>query len=98
MRYAFFIVMLASFSAFAGPATRPGTLATKPASKPTAKPKKKFTLMNGAVRFMVPAEWTESNRTDDEKNAQYGSPDGIATIMVGVTPQDFPIPQHNEKF
>src|SRR5438045_3939972 len=39
-----------------------------------------------------------ANRADDEKNAQYNSPDGTATIMVGVTPQEFPIPQQNEKF
>jgi hypothetical protein len=98
MRYALAILMLAGFNALAAPTTRPSNSATKPATKPAAKPKQRFTLMNGAIRFMVPMDWTESDRTDDEKNAKYNSPDGNASILVGITPQEFPIPQNNARF
>jgi hypothetical protein len=98
MRYAVAILILTGLGAFAAPTTRPAFPATKPASKPAAKPKQKFTLMKGAVRFMVPADWTETNRTDDERNAQYNSPDGNATIMLGITPEEFPIPKDNARF
>ena len=101
MRRIIAILMLASVGAFADqpaspPSIKPGsTPATKAAKAP---PKQKFSLMNGAVKFLVPDGWTESDRSDDEKNAHYHSPDQTATIFVGVVPQEYPLPQHNDAF
>ena len=74
--------------------------ASQPSTTQTAKsaPKQKFTLMNGAVRFLVPSAWTEQDRSDDGRKAIYRSPDEKATIYVNVLPQDYPIPQRNEGF
>ena len=70
--------------------------ATKPATKPAAAPKQRFSLMNGAVKFMVPAGWAESQKADDGKSAQYSSPDGVSTISIVVIPQEYPVPLKND--
>ena len=82
-------LVLLSFGAT--PATGPTTRrATKPA-------KQRFSLMHGGVRYVLPPGWTESGRNEDEKNAQYQSPDGKGIILVGVTQQDYAFPKENHK-
>ena len=73
--------------------------AAPPSSKPASQPaKQKFSLMNGAVRYLVPGGWKERDRSDDGRKAQYQSPDEKATMYVTVLPQEYPIPQHNLAF
>jgi hypothetical protein len=69
-----------------------------PASKPTSKPaqKTKYTLMHGAVRFLIPAEWKQTVHSDDDQHTQFQSPDGKCLIVVGVHPEDMGFPSHNE--
>src|SRR5258708_17040459 len=91
------LVLLTCMTAIAAPpSSAPATkAATKPAKSP---PKQRFGLMNGAVKFMVPDGWTESDRTDAARGAQYHSHDGNAAMSVAVQPQEVPIPQRNERF
>jgi len=86
----------------APPATQPATRPVRPttaraaATKPAAK--QRFALVNGAVKFMVPADWTEKERSSDDMTVTFSSPDGLATLYVHVKPQEYPIPQNNERF
>jgi hypothetical protein len=88
---------LAVIAAPPSPATKPATrpAASRPAPPP---PKQKFSLMNGAIKFTVPEGWTESNRSDDGKNAQYHSPDDKAVMFVGIQSEQYPVPAHSESF
>ena len=69
-----------------------------PASKPTSKPasKTRYTLMHGAVRFLVPAAWKRTVQTDDDQHAQFESPDGKCVIVIGVRPEEMGFPSRNE--
>jgi hypothetical protein len=82
------IFLLAAVAA--SPATRP---TTKPASKPA---KTLHMLMHGGVRYLVPADWTESARSDNDAKAQYQSADGKIIVIVAVAQQDVAFPAHND--
>lgn len=71
--------------------------ATKPTSRPAAPPKQRYTLVNGAVRYMVPAEFHETARGDDDKQSAYESADGKCVLLLIVSPQDMGFPAGNEK-
>ncbi len=93
------IVMALAWQAAAAPPpplTIPVT--TKPTSRPAAKPKQAAKVMNGAVRFMVPADWEEDKRDEADKWVQFKSPDDVSTMLVLVTPQEYPIPTHKVNF
>lgn len=71
--------------------------ATKPTSRPAAPPKERHTLMNGSVRYMVPAEFHETARSDDDSQGAYESADGKCVLLLIVSPQDMGFPTGNEK-
>jgi hypothetical protein len=75
----------------APPATKPATL---PATKPA--PKQLLSLMNGSVKFLLPAGWIEASKAEDGKSGQYNSPDGLTTISFVVIPQEYPVPLKND--
>jgi len=52
-------------------------------------------LVNGSVRFLVPADWVLDSRTDNGLNVVYKTPDGVGTISILITQQKEAIPQHN---
>jgi hypothetical protein len=68
-----------------------------PATHPTTQPaKQRFSLMHGAVRYMIPGGYKEAFRDEADRNAQYDSPDGKVKIIVGVTPQEHYFPKDND--
>jgi hypothetical protein len=75
-----------------------GAISAGPASAPTSKSaaKTKYTLMHGAVRFLVPAGWKQTVHADKDTDAQFESPDGNCVIVVGVHPEDMGFPSRNE--
>jgi hypothetical protein len=86
-------VMMAGPALAAPPATSPVKPSTRQSKEP---PKQRVSLMNGAVKFMVPEDWTEAERTEDGKNVTYQSPDGLCKMMIGVNPQQYAVPLHND--
>jgi hypothetical protein len=89
---------LAATLALAAPPTTSPT--TKPTTQATTKPlpKQRFALVNGAVKFMIPGDWTEKERGGDDMTVTFSSPDGRATMYVHVKPQEYPIPSDNARF
>ena len=81
------VVALAAFCLAAGPTTRP-TAATSPA-------RVRDGLINGSVRFLIPADWEIASRTDDGMSVVYHTPDKLGVVSILITQQKEAIPQHN---
>lgn len=75
-----------------------GTISAGPASRPTSKPaqKTRYTLMHGAVRFLIPAGWKQTVHNDNDQYSQFESPEGTCVLVVGVHPEDAGFPSRNE--
>jgi len=83
------MIGLVACSLAAGPTTRPS-------ARPTSAPARvRDGLVNGSVRFLVPADWVLDSRTDNGLNVVYKTPDGVGTISILITQQKEAIPQHN---
>jgi hypothetical protein len=72
----------------AGPTTRPAT---------SAPVRVRDGLVNGSVRFLVPADWEIVSRTDNGFNVVYRTGDEVGTISILITQQQDAIPQHNAR-
>jgi hypothetical protein len=93
--------MAGAFALAATPTTSPTTAPIRPSTTQAATkpaPKQRYGLLNGAVKFMLPGDWKEQERAADDKTVKFGSPDGRATLTVHVTPQEYALPQHDERF
>jgi hypothetical protein len=85
----FLLLGLLTCCVAAGPATRP---VTKPATAPV---RVRDGLVNGSVRFLVPADWEIAERADNGFQVAYHTPDGVGTISILITQQQEAMPQHN---
>ena len=73
------------------PTTRPG-----PATHPTSAPARvKDAMLNGALRYLVPADWQLVRRTDDGLNVTYMLPQKQGAVSLVVTPQRGAFPKGN---
>jgi hypothetical protein len=52
-------------------------------------------MVNGSVRFLVPADWEIAERADNGFQVAYHTPDGVGTISILITQQQEAMPQHN---
>ena len=86
MKHRILAAALVALCLAAGPATRPAT---------TAPLRVRDGLVNGAVRFLVPADWELISRTDNGFSVTYHTPDGIGAISILITQEQEAIPQHN---
>jgi hypothetical protein len=77
------IVALVSLAA--GPATRPGG----------APARVRDGLVNGSVRFLVPADWILDGRAENGLNVVYKTSDDVGLVSMLITQQKEAIPQHN---
>jgi hypothetical protein len=75
-----------AFCVAAGPTTKPAT---------TAPARVRDGLINGSVRFLIPADWEIASRADNGMSVVYRTPDGLGTISILITQQKEAIPQHN---
>jgi hypothetical protein len=74
------------FCVAAGPATKPAT---------TAPARVRDGLVNGSVRFLVPADWDIVSRAPDGFSVVYHTGDHLGVVSVLITQQKEAIPQHN---
>lgn len=81
------VAALAALCLAAGPATKP-TATTAPA-------RVRDGLINGSVRFLIPADWEIVSRTDDGMSVVYHTPDKVGIVSILITQQKEAIPQHN---
>jgi len=73
-------------------------LPPKPATKPTSQPARiRESLMNGAIRFLIPEDWEPIERTEDGKLAKYTLPDGQSNVALLVTQQEQAVPHNHPK-
>jgi hypothetical protein len=70
----------------AGPATRPAA---------TAPARVRDGLINGSVRFLIPADWEIVSRADNGMSVVYHTSDNVGTISILITQQQEAIPQHD---
>jgi hypothetical protein len=80
------LVAFAALCLSAGPATKPAT---------TAPARVRDGLINGSVRFLIPADWEIASRADNGMSVVYHTPDSIGTVSMLITQQAEAIPQHN---
>jgi hypothetical protein len=79
----------------AGPTTRP---TTRPSTQATSAPARvRDGLMNGAVRFLVPAEWKLYDRTEDGKRVFYHPTPEKGEVSLNVIPQPSPVAQNDAR-
>jgi hypothetical protein len=72
------------------------SLAAAPTTRPSSAPARvRDGLVNGSVRFLVPADWILESRTDNGLNVVYTTPDKAGLISILITQQREAIPQHN---
>jgi hypothetical protein len=81
-----FAAALAALCLAAGPTTKPAA---------TAPARVRDGLINGSVRFLIPADWEIASRTDNGLSVVYQTPDKIGTVSILITQQAEAIPQHN---
>jgi hypothetical protein len=93
LRAVFLTYLAFGFAAFAEPLSPP----TRPATQ-KSPPKQIVKTLKGSVRFAVPADWTESSRSEDGKTIGFSSPDEVASVSVQIVPQDYPLPQKSVAF
>jgi hypothetical protein len=77
---------LVAFCIAATPTTRPAT---------SAPARVRDGLINGSVRFLVPADWEIASRADNGMSVVYHTPDNVGTISILITQQREAIPQHD---
>lgn len=77
----------------AGPTTKPAA-ATKPAPPP-APARVRDGVVNGGVRFLVPADWQVAERNADGFSVWYRLPGDRAVVSMLVTQQKQGIPVHD---
>jgi hypothetical protein len=82
------VTALAVLCLAAGPTTKPAS-ATAPAARV------RDGLVNGSVRFLIPADWDIVGRADDGFSVVYHTPDHLGVVSVLITQQKEAIPQHN---
>src|SRR4051812_12320288 len=87
------IMMLCSLALAAGPATRP---TTRPATTAPAV-RVRDGLINGSVRFLVPADWNLISRADNGLSVVYRTADEVGTLSILITQQQEAIPLHDAR-
>jgi hypothetical protein len=72
------------------------SLAAGPTTRPSSAPARvRDGLVNGSVRFLVPADWVIDSRTDNGLNVVYKIPDDGGLVSILITQQKEAIPQNN---
>ena len=91
------VLIVGCLGAGAGPTTRPTTRPSGATTRPTAATPARVrdALVNGGVRYLVPAEWELTKRSDDGLSAQYLLPDGQGVVSMFVTKQQQAFPMGN---
>jgi hypothetical protein len=80
----------------AGPATRPATRAvTRPATAPA---RVRDGLVNGAVKFLVPADWELAARGDKGLSVVYKLPEEKGEVSMLINQQEQGIPQRDAAY
>ena len=71
------------------------SIAAAPATKPAAPARVRDGLINGSVRFLVPADWQLSDRAANGMSVTYGFPEEKGEIVMVVTQQSEAIPAND---
>jgi hypothetical protein len=85
------MLLVAALCVGAGPTTKP-TATTRPANKPAAPQRVRDGMMEGKIRFLVPASWELIERADNGIGVRYKLPDEKGTVGMMVTVQKQAMP------
>src|SRR5438105_9011001 len=68
---------------------------TRPATAPAPAARVRDGLVNGSIRFLVPADWEIDERGESRLAVKYKLPEDRGSVTVQVNQQEQGIPQDN---
>src|SRR4051812_36919910 len=85
------LFLVATLSVAAGPTTKPAAT-TRPVNKPAAPQRVRDGMMEGKIRFLLPASWELIERAEAGIGVRYKLPDEKGTVGLMVTVQKQAMP------